>query len=242
MEQRIKKALFYGRETWLTNDLKSAEAIYNATLKNLLGVRATTCNDITFAECGELGAKAYIRNQQKTFLSKLTDRSHYQGSYLEKIITLAQQSLCPAGLILKDLLNSQTDLLTHSEISIRNSIMDSVSTRRSAYRNLNPRLEVSSVYTMNIPEFDRIAFTRMRLSSHHLQYEKGRWSRIPPDERLCPCGMQQTDKHVLLDCHITQANRIMYSIPDCSMSELYDLPGDRVAAYCRAVLRKDIFY
>ena len=94
-------------ETWITQDLRAAESIYNMTLKNLLGVRATSCNEIVFAECGEFGAKAFVKNLQASFLRKLVSRDSYQGSYLQKVINLAMQSRCPAGrqidLLLKEL-------------------------------------------------------------------------------------------------------------------------------------------
>ena len=41
--------------------------------------------------------------------------------------------------------------------------------------------------------------------SHSLKIEVGRWSRTPPDERVCHCDASevQTEKHVLLDCSLT---------------------------------------
>ena len=56
-----------------------------------------------------------------------------------------------------------------------------------------------------IPEFQRIAFTRMRLSSHRLRIETGRWSRIARQDRLCVCGKDiQTEEHVLLRCDLVK--------------------------------------
>ena len=50
----------------------------------------------------------------------------------------------------------------------------------------------------------RIALTKLRISSHKLMIEKGRYSRpyIPPEERLCPSCQSKTEdeKHVLLYC------------------------------------------
>ena len=65
-----------------------------------------------------------------------------------------------------------------------------------------------------IPEVYRISFSRLRLSSHRLRIETGRWSRIPRDRRLCPCGQIQDEEHVLAHCQITQ--------------HLRDAHGDRV--------------
>ena len=76
------------------------------------------------------------------------------------------------------------------------------------YRNINPSYSVHSVYcsrnSLLIPEVYRISFSRLRLSSHRLRIETGRWSRIPRDRRLCPCGQIQDEEHVLAHCQITQ--------------------------------------
>jgi hypothetical protein len=104
-DSALKAAIFYSCETWLAKDIRPAETIYNATLKSLLGVRSTTCNDIVFIESGEYGAKAYIRHLQATFLHRLLARDDYRGSYLEFVINLAITTRCPAGLLLHDLVN-----------------------------------------------------------------------------------------------------------------------------------------
>ena len=76
------------------------------------------------------------------------------------------------------------------------------------YRNINPSYSVHSVYSSRssllIPEVYRMSFSRLRLSSHRLRIETGRWSRIPRDRRLCPCGQIQDEEHVLAHCWITQ--------------------------------------
>ena len=52
-------------------------------------------------------------------------------------------------------------------------------------------------------ESDRVIFTRLRLSSHDLAIEKGRWSRIPHENHLCPCGHVQTEEHIVCYCNQT---------------------------------------
>ena len=55
--------------------------------------------------------------------------------------------------------------------------------------SLNPDLEYDSMYD----ERKRMDFSRLRLSSHRLAVETGRWSRVPADRRLCACGLVQTE-------------------------------------------------
>ena len=79
--------------------------------------------------------------------------------------------------------------------------------RSSTYVQLNPNLSVHKLYTQSssyIPDSLRIVFTRLRLSSHRLRVETGRWCRIPRQNRLCPCGTLQDEEHVLVCKNNTQ--------------------------------------
>ena len=77
-------------------------------------------------------------------------------------------------------------------------------TKIRTYLELNPELLVHSIYTDdNVNELQRIKVTRLRLSSHKLAIETGRWSRILRDQRLCLCGEIQTEEHVICECRLT---------------------------------------
>ena len=60
----------------------------------------------------------------------------------------------------------------------------------------------------------RIAFSRIRLCSHRLRSETGRWYGVPPDQRLCPhCdGATIQDKQHILQCPSTQDVRDKYGV------------------------------
>ena len=82
------------------------------------------------------------------------------------------------------------------------------------YCALNPELSVHSMYTSCDVFADglRIAFTRVRLSSHRLRVETGRWARIPHDQRLCQCGFDvQTEQHVISKCSLVDGIRSSYN-------------------------------
>ena len=121
----------------------------------------------------------------------------------------------------------------------RVSVLDSDSSRRVSYCSLNQSLEKHSVYeTPSVPEYARIAFSRIRLSSHRLKVETGRWSRIPKENRLCECGKVQTEEHVLIDCPMTAQERNHY--PQLNFSSVYHLmqsqPVTDLAMFCYKVL------
>ena len=90
-------------------------------------------------------------------------------------------------------------------------------------RALNPELKVHPVYDSAeyIDERARIAFTRLRLSSHSLKIETGRWSRIASEERLCGCGLAvESEEHVLLNCSKTEEVRRKFHIDTASVRDI----------------------
>ena len=85
----------------------------------------------------------------------------------------------------------------------REAVRTSASSRRVEYARINTRLDLSYVYSAeaSVSEATRIVYTRIRLASHRLKVETGRWSRTPLEDRTCPCGDGiQTEQHVLLTC------------------------------------------
>ena len=90
----------------------------------------------------------------------------------------------------------------------RRPVRRSASIRRETYRLFNLEMTIHKVYVdPTVPEYDRIAFSQIRLGSHFLKIETGRWARIEREKRLCPCGQIQTEQHVLLQCAFTQSIR-----------------------------------
>lgn len=51
-EAALISSILYGCESWFDGDLRPAEKLYNWGIKQLLGVRMTTCTDICYLELG----------------------------------------------------------------------------------------------------------------------------------------------------------------------------------------------
>ena len=199
----MTSALIYSCESWLTSDLRSLEQPMLRTLKELLGVRAQTCSDLVYLELGQPSAKAMVLDRQQKFFAQLTNRPNYDSSIVKKVIDLVIRVKSPMGRNLLELLRSRTSYVTAELMSRVASVQSSDSSRRKDYLHVNPNLTRHTAYdSPGIPEYVRIAFTRLRLSSHRLRMEVGRWSRIPRDLRLCQCGSVQTMEHILLVCPI----------------------------------------
>ena len=79
------------------------------------------------------------------------------------------------------------------------------------YLALNPNLMKHPMYCcLEVQEFKGIAATKLRLSSHNLAVERGRWQRQPREERvcrLCDSGDVQDEQHIISRCPSTQTVR-----------------------------------
>ena len=236
-ESALRASVFFSCETWLVKNLKSTVTICNGTLKNLLGVCTTSCNDLVLVESGEGGAPAHVARRQVNFLEKLTNRPAYKDSYLEWVVKKAIECRCPAGIVLLSRLRNQADPEATHLLMIQERIKASQSSRRLRYLSINPTLSVSPVYESHTPEHLRLAFTRLRLGSHRLRFEMGRWSRIPPEERLCPCGDVQNEAHLLLYCPFTKPDRDTLNISANNLIDLFTEPN--IAELCYKILTID---
>ena len=119
----------------------------------------------------------------------------------------------------------------HNDIRLRKErIFSSQRTWAITYRLINPDLVVHSIYTSSdiLDDDFRIAFTRLRLSSHRLRIETGRWARIPKERRLCQCGLAvQTEKHVLTECTLVAEIRHSYSNESFDFNEFLATPKSK---------------
>lgn len=231
-------SLFYSSETWLTSDLRPADSPYNSMLRQLLSVRNTTCKDLMYLETGLSDAKHFILEKQIKFVHKMRarDRDHY----VNRIMDMSIEVKSPMGRRLHAISNMRPDQQNLFLESVKNTVMLSDSSRRTTYKQINPELR-PCVFLQNqdLPEQDRISVTRLRLASHYLKVETGRWSRIPYELRTCSCGnMVQTEEHVLLSCPLTANLRLNYNLEQpTNLQELFDFPEQKlIAEYCKTVL------
>ena len=61
----MSAAVFYsGSETWITSDLRAIESAYVGSIKQMLSVRMSTCNDLVFVYTGLTNAKSWVADRQ----------------------------------------------------------------------------------------------------------------------------------------------------------------------------------
>ena len=96
------------------------------------------------------------------------------------------------------------------------------------YKQINPDFNIHPIYSCNVKvnELKRVSWTRMRVSAHSLAIESGRWNRrgrgrLPVDERVCSCGVVQTEKHVIEVCERTAYMGRLYDF--ASVENLFEM-------------------
>ena len=177
-------------------------------------------HDIIFIESGILPLKEIVHKRSAAFYKKQFRRQELILSNekpLLKIYKLCERKRTDGYKYINKLLDNPNIFGMHTLLQ---KFSNEFGTKAATYRLINNTLSVHKVYTSKayLTEYERIVFTRLRLSSHNLFIEKGRWSRVPRDNRICECdeGIQD-EEHILLDCplniHIRetfQINRGLY--------------------------------
>jgi hypothetical protein len=185
-------------------------------LRTLLGVRNQINRDIIYTESGILPLSVKAKMRQINFLKKYRQNISLQDSPLNRAIQLAITSKSPIGLYINLLDTDANSVSQQFMAACRHRILSSDATRMETYRQFNSDLTVHPVYlATDISEQACISFTRMRLSSHYLRIETGRWSRLSRERRLCVCGQVQDEGHVLCDCSETANLRHIYRCLGC---------------------------
>ena len=214
----LMSSILYGCESWLCADLRPMVKLYNWCLKELLGVRKSTCNDVCYVESGYPSLKQQVRQKQHKFFRKMwLERQEMNDDPLVFIINLTVASNTVASRLVQQYISSDVRNIEEDRQELITDIVSSDSSRRKTYSELNPRFEIHHVYKCkhSINEIHRIAFTRFRVSGHNLACETGRWNRrgrgrLPMQERVCPCGQVQTEIHVVQHCPSTNHIRQIY--------------------------------
>ena len=141
--------------------------------------------------------------------------------------------------------NTDIDVFVSLSNSVRVKAMQG--TKFNTYMSeLNISLKSHPIYVTNkyIPDYLRESFTRIRLMSHNLKIETGRWSRIPHEARVCRCNNAhvQTESHVLINCNLTQNLRTKY--PMLNFQDINSLFGEitHMLSLCKYVHEVLNFY
>jgi hypothetical protein len=241
MPFRVKKKVFnacfmasivYASESWLNVNLKAVDKLYLGAIKALLNVRSTTCHELCLIELGLPRLSAFVKQRQREFFSKIrTTRHALVDDPLMYVLDLITRENSPTAKYIDNLSAGNINFVSDSHKELRDTVQQKADTRSkmAAYLIINPNLVTPNLYALDLEEYKRIPITRLRLIAHNLRIETGRWSRIPREERLCPCGEDiQTEQHILEYCSLSQTIRQKYAL-DFRIEVITDCGGPDAA-------------
>ena len=104
-------------------------------------------------------------------------------------------------------------------------------TKLRLYMSMNPELSVHPLYQVCDSEHAlednlRITFTKIRLCSHKLRSETGRWNGTPSDQRFCPhCSDAIQNEEHILQCPSTLNIRNSFNVSTTDIHAILQNPS-----------------
>ena len=217
----VVSTLLYNCEAFGHRIPQGLEELYHKLIKATLNVRQSTSNALAIIESGLLPLHALIYSRQLKFYKRFK-------------ISLKQNST--RSKVLNNILNSQnrSEYIDHYEnleqryagakdiqvkylVDLKNSVKELNNCndhyKHWIYIQLNPLLQPSPF--LQLPGKTAQAVVKFRLGSHNLEIEKGRWARIPRQDRKCKdCNVIGDEFHVIYNCKNIYREDIINDLPD----------------------------
>ena len=171
-------SIFYGCETWLSSNPAHAIKMYDKMIRCLLGVREKTSIKLCLLESGKQPTKYVINKRLRLFLTKKMQNRDMDEPF-QIVYEMCKNANSKGFRHLQKVINGThpVDSLEKIATSVRNKLD---ATKFQTYcTELNPELGVHKAYgkSFYLPDYIRREFTRLRVMSHNLKVETGRWSR-----------------------------------------------------------------
>jgi hypothetical protein len=227
-DKLITPILCYGAEVWGFHQAMAVERVHLSFCKRVLGVKQSTQNNFVY---GELGRPPLILSRYSRIIKywfKLVQQS--DGKNLQKAVymlllddcarmpekvnwvSLVKMLLCKHGfgdVWIQQGVGSVELFLRMFKTRLQDNFMQewhnelSESTRAVTYRHISV-FEYKLYLDIISAEKFRTALTRLRVSSHRLAVETGRWHKpnsIPYELRKCTvCDVLEDEYHFMLEC------------------------------------------
>ena len=241
LDAALISSMLYGCETWLCKDIKPIGKHYMACIKTLLGVRASTTNLLCLLESGYPELESMILKRRINFITTFTRRSSGEEP-LHRVIDICKAAITKGYRMLQQAIDYIGDPVTHNheQLKARSHNKRIVSTKTDTYLRMNPGLILHNVYKDTgtlIRDYQRVSFTRLRLSAHRLRVETGRWTRTPREARLCRCelGEIQDEEHVIFKCPLTKDIRDSKTCIDTKSNKWDNLFSSNAPILCEMI-------
>ena len=192
-------SILYSMESWVGMSTRPLERMYAKGVRALLGVRSSSPINLCLIEAGLPPLKSIVADAQGRFFRKMLPRMEMDDDPLGYVLRLIQLEDPTMWRNIRQVMNNNNHRKYAIE-DITHHVQNDTCRRSRTFKELNPSLSCHVLYRQKdtyIPDNLRIAFTRLRLSSHRLRVETGRWSHTPREKRLCSCGVLQDEEHIL---------------------------------------------
>lgn len=226
-DKLVAPILNYSNEVWGFNNGSQVERTHLAFCKRLLGVKISTQNDFIYGETGRAnlingryytiikywlklcacGDNKYVKHAYNMLKNSL-DANPNKTNWVSKVKVLLSQLGFYEAWLNQGVGNTKLFLLLVKQRLRDNFAQNLNATIHESSRSLFYRTIFSFNFSeylnlVNITKY-RNALSRLRLSSHRLAVETGRWHRpesIPYYERKCiKCGVLEDEFHFVLEC------------------------------------------
>ena len=222
----VNSILSYGAEVWGFHKGPDIEKVHTCFCKNVLGVKKNTCNDFIYCELGRLPLTLSrqlkiikywlkVKNTENIILSTCYEEMvKYNTEWISNIKLLLDQ------LGLSYLWNIATKrdycIIEQRFLDVQKQIILSNiqhSSKAVLYKYLIDNCALQSYLQKPIEYFYIKQITRMRLCSHNLNIERGRYSNIERHNRICTfCNLNEIEDeyHFILKCPLYNDIRSKY--------------------------------
>ena len=217
----VTSALLHNCEAFGPTVPKQLESTYFSLIKACLGVRVSTPNKLVLIESGMPTLESMILSRQLNFFTKYVGNLK-EGTPRKEVFDTIVESGCDYMMHYVQLLNtyhSKNDVKEHYHNLLLNDVNVLAEKpekfKYKIYKQFNPELKpVNSLKAHH-------RFSRLRLSSHNMPIETGRWSRTSREERICTtCNSLGDERHFIYDCvDVDRSN--LHDIPELHQLENY---------------------
>ena len=235
-ESMIQPILTYGSEVWghNKNACETVDKFYFWVARNILRVKASTCNIITLGECGLIPPSIYCHIRLILHAIRLINL--HDGSVLKSVFN---DTLCFHEMGFKnwiahvrtiaDIYGIDLNKYTYSETTkkrIKSLIKNKFISRWQSDLNNTDKYPILRTYRLFKQNFcfephlthiknacHRSALNKLRCSSHLLAIERGRHTKpkTPIENRLCfHCNTIEDEIHFLTNCGIYERDRQIF--------------------------------
>ncbi len=133
---RLVSTILYGCESWINADLRPIKKLYNWSLKNLLDVRLTTCNDVCYVDSAYPHLHSLVGSRQRSFFSKMwRERQGMEVDPLVMLVNNVMENNYQTWAYTDDLLCRIIDDIDEGFRELKANIVNSTSSKRVTYIN-----------------------------------------------------------------------------------------------------------